>query len=186
MALAQVAFAPVNLISVHASESFGLSNADYGKYLAYTYLCSLVLAYPLGWLADRFHPTRIALVALGGYTVLMVAGYFGIVGPRSFGVVFVVHGVLSGCYFTGAAALGQVLMPKLKFALYYSAYILLWAIGNCVVGLGLGKLLDKLDRDYRFAFSAGGLIAALAFWTGYVVYRRFMALGGPKGYVAPE
>jgi hypothetical protein len=186
MALAQVAFAPVNLISVYAAGSFGLSLDVYGKYIAYTYVCSLVLAYPLGWLADRFHPTRMGLVALGIYTVLMVAGYFGIVGPRSFGVVFLVHGVLSGCYFTGAAALGQVLMPKAKFAVYYSAYVLLWALGNCVVGLGLGKLLDLLNRDYRFAFAAGGLIAALAFWTGWVVYRRFRALGGPKGYVAPE
>lgn len=186
MALAQVAFAPVNLISVHAATSFGLSLEVYGKYLAGTYVCSLLLAYPLGWMADRFHPTRIGLVALGLYTLLMVAGYFGIVGPRSFGGVFLVHGVLSGCYFTGAASLAQVLMPKLKFAVYYSAYVLLWAVGNCVVGLGFGDLLDRLDRDYRFAFSAGGLIAALAFWTGYVVYRRFMALGGPKGYVAPE
>ena len=122
----------------------------------------------------------------GDEPVLMAAGYFGIVGPRSFGGVFLVHGVLSGCYFTGAAALAQVLMPKLKFAVYYSAYVLLWAVGNCVVGLGFGKLLDLLDRDYRFAFAAGGVIAALAFWTGWVVYRRFMALGGPKGYTAPE
>ena len=186
MALAQLAFGPVNLFSVYAADSFGLSLAAYGKYVVVTYICSLVLAYPLGWMADRFHAVRMALGALAAYTVVMAIGYFGIIGPRSFGLVFLAHGVLSGCYFTGAAALGQMLLPKLKFAEYASAYAVLVALGNIVLGPAMGKVLDVLGHDYRNTFAAGGGIASLAFVASLVVYRRFMALGGPAGYTAPE
>ncbi|MBP9914221.1 MAG: MFS transporter, partial [Opitutaceae bacterium] len=64
MALAQLAFVPVNLFSVYAAESFGMSMDRYGKYIVVTYACSLVLAYPLGWMADRFHAIRMGLGAL--------------------------------------------------------------------------------------------------------------------------
>jgi MFS family permease len=174
------------LFSIYAAGSFGLSLETYGKYIVVTYLCSLTLAYPLGWLADKFHPVRMALFSLGAYATLMAIGYFGIVGPKSFGVVFLVHGVVSGCYFTGAAALGQMLLPKLKFAEYASASALLIALGNIVLGPAMGGLLDKLGHDYRYTFAVGGVIALLGFGATLVVYRRFMALGGPKGYVAPE
>jgi MFS family permease len=186
MALAQLAFGPVNLFSIYAAGSFGLSLEAYGKYIVFTYLCSLTLAYPLGWLADRFHPLRMALVSLGAYAMLMATGYFGIVGPKSFGMVFLVHGVVSGCYFTGAAALGQMLLPKLKFAEYASASALLIALGNIILGPAMGGLLDRLGHDYRYTFAVGGVIALLGFGATLVVYRRFMALGGPRGYVAPE
>ena len=186
MALAQLAFTPVNLFSVYAAESFGLSLATYGKYLVVMYTCSLFLAYPLGWMADRFHPARVGLVALAVYAMLMAVGFFGIQGPASFGAVFLAHGVLSGCYFTGAAALAQMLFPKLTFAQYASAGGLILAMGNFVLGWATGRLLDGLGHDYRYTFAAGGVLAILAFWTGYVVYRRFMAMGGPTGYVAPE
>jgi len=186
MGFALLAFGPVNLYSIYARESFGLSLATYGKYIYVAYCCSLLLAYPLGWMADRFHPLRMAVATLGVYAVVMTVGYFGIVGPRSFGVVFLLHIVLSGCYFTGAAALGPMLFPKLKFAEFASAGAVLIAIGNILLGLLLGMFLDKLGHDYRYAFGVGAVIGLLALGSTLVVYRRFMAMGGPGGYVAPE
>ena len=186
MGLAQLAMGPVNLFSVYAAQSFGLTLASYGKYIVVTYCCSLVLAYPLGWLADRFHPLRMALATLAVYAIVMVAGYFGIHSPKSFGWVFLAHGVLGGCYFTGAAALGPRLLPKLKFAEFASAGALLIAGANIILGPAMGWLLDVLGHDYRYTFAVGGVIAVLAFGATLVVHRRFMALGGPIGYVAPE
>jgi MFS family permease len=186
MALAQLAFIPVNLFSVYSAESFGMSMTTYGKYIVVTYACSLLLAYPLGWMADRFHAIRMGLGALAAYAVVMAVGYFGIKGPTSFGVVFLAHGVLSGCYFTGAAALGQMLFPKMKFAQFASAAGLILALCNVVFGPVMGRLLDILGHDYRFTFAAGCLISLLALLVGLVVYRRFMAMGGPAGYAAPE
>jgi MFS family permease len=186
MALAQLAFVPVNLFSVYAAESFGLSMTTYGKYIVVTYACSLALAYPLGWMADRFHAIRLGLAALAGYSLLMAVGFFGISGPASFGVVFLAHGVLSGCYFTGAAALGQMLFPKMKFAQFAAVVGSVLGVCNVASGMLLGKLLDWLGHDYRYTFGLGCLVGLLALAVSLVVYRRFMALGGPRGYVAPE
>ncbi len=186
MALAQLAFTPVNLFSVYSAESFGLTMTSYGRYIGVTYACSLVLAYPLGWLADKIHPIRVGLGALAGYAAVMAVGYFGIVGPRSFGLVFLLHGVLSGCYFTGAAALGQMLFPKQKFAQFAAAVVQVLALANIVMGPAIGHLLDLLGHDYRYTFAAGCLVALAALVVSLVVYRRWLALGGSRGYVAPE
>ncbi|MCC6415375.1 MAG: MFS transporter, partial [Opitutaceae bacterium] len=176
---------PVNLFSIYSAESFGLSMDTYGKYLVATYACSLVLAWPLGWMADRVHAMRMAIGSILVYAVLMVAGWFGIVGPKSFGWVFLLHGVISGCYFTGAAALGQMLFPRLKFAQFASAGGMIFAVVNIIFGPVMGIFLDWLGHDYRYTFGAGALIALVALVINLMVHRRFMALGGPRGYVAP-
>ncbi len=185
LALATLTFIPVNLFSVYAAESFGLSMDSYGKYLVATYAGSLVLAWPLGWLADRVHPVRMGLGALAAYGVAMVAGFFGIKGPESFGLAFLAHGVLAGCYATGAAAIGQMLFPKLKFAQFASAAGLISALCNIAVGPTLGLLLDRLGRDYHYTFGLGGVLGLASLAVGLVVYRQFMALGGPGRYEAP-
>ncbi len=186
MALALLSFVPVNLFSVYAAESFGMTMEHYGKFVVAMYAFSLTLAYPLGWMADRFHATRMAVGTLAAYVLIMLAGYLWIDGPVSFGVIFLIHGVISGCYFTGAAALGQMLFPKLKFAQFASAAGLMGAVCGVVFGPLMGLLLDALGRDYRYTFAVGSIIALAALLTALVVYRNFMALGGPKGYVAPE
>lgn len=186
MALAMVAFLPVNMYSVFAAKSFDLSMDAYGKYLAATYACSLLLSFPLGWLADRFHPIRVGLAALAIYTVVMVLAFAGIHGPAAFGVFFLFHGVLSGCYLTGAAALGQMLYPKIKYAQYASAVAAAQALFTILLGPVLGGFLDLMHHEYRYIFAAGGIISFAALASGYVVYRGFMRFGGPGGYQAPE
>ena len=185
MVLAQLALTPVSLYGIYSAESFGLSMDAYGKYTVAMFAFSFVLSYPLGWMADRFHSIRMAIGSLVVYSVVMVAGYFGIVGPRSFGIIFLITGVIAGCYYTGAASLAQMLFPKLKFAQFVSASWLIGALVNIVFGPALGVLLDWLGHDYRYTFALGGLIALLALLVQLVVYRRFIALGGFKGYVAP-
>ena len=186
IALPQLAFTPVNLFAVYAAESFGLSMTTYGRYGVVMYGCSLVLAYPLGWLADRFHPLRLSIITTAAYAVVMAVGFFAATGSASFGTLFLLHGVLSGCYFTGAAALGQMLFPKMKFAQFYAAVFALISIGGILLGPSSGKLLDTLGHDYHYTFGMGSVIGFAALVVNLVVYRRFLALGGPKGYVAPE
>lgn len=185
-ALAAMAFVPVNLFSVYAAESFGLSMKTYGTYHVVIYACSLTLAYPLGWMADRFHAIRMGIGALALYSLAMAAGFFWVTGPRSFGAFYLIHGVLSGCYYTGAAALGQMLFPKLKFAQFASAGGVILSLCFMTIGPVLGLLLDWLGHDYHFTFGIGGLVALSSLLASLVVYRRFMALGGPLGYIAPK
>jgi len=49
------AFAPINAFSLLYAKSLGMTTEAYGKWIFWTYVCSLALAYPLGSLVDRFH-----------------------------------------------------------------------------------------------------------------------------------
>jgi MFS family permease len=186
LALANLAFVPVNLFSIYAAKSFGLSMETYGRYLVVTFLCSFVLAFPLGWLADRVHPLRVGIGALVLYAAMMGAGFLVIHDGPSFGLVFLAHGVLSGTFFTGAASLPQQLFPRAKFAQFAAAAGLLAAMFNMMLGPLLGGLLDGLGHDYRFIFVIGGGLALIAIILGLRLHRRWQALGGQRSYVAPE
>lgn len=185
LAMANLAFAPVNLFSIYAAKSYGMSLETYGRYLVATYLISFALAVPLGWLADRMHPLRVALGALVLYAAMMAIGFIGMRDAASFGWVFLLHGVLSGTFFTGAAALPQVLFPQAKFAQFAAAGGLVAAVFNMVLGPLLGSGLDALGNQYRYTFLAGALLAGAALVLGAWVHRRWAALGGRTDYVAP-
>jgi MFS family permease len=186
MALAVTSFIPINLYMVFAAEHFGLSLDSYGKYMALIFALSLVVAYPLGWMADRFHATRVGLGCLALYAVATGAGFFLVRGPGSFAFMLVAHGVLSVCYNTGVSALGQMLFPRDKFAQYAAAAAFMASLASVLASPLVGLLLDWLHRDYRYTFGLSCLLSTLALWLGLVMYRRFLAFGGPNHYIAPE
>lgn len=185
MALALTSFIPINLYMVFASERFGVSLDGYGKYMALIFALSLVVAYPLGWMADRFHAVRVGLGCLALYAVATGVGFFFVSGPTSFGVMLVAHGVLSVCYNTGVSALGQMLFPKDKFAQFAAAAAFMSSLASIVASPLVGLLLDWLDRDYRYTFGLSCLLSVVGLWLGLVMYRRFRAHGGPDHYIAP-
>lgn len=185
MALAVTSFIPVNLYMVFAAERFGVSLDRYGKYMALIFALSLVVAYPLGWMADRFHATRVGLGCLALYAVATGIGFFFVSGPISFGIMLVAHGVLSVCYNTGVSALGQMLFPKDKFAQFAAAAAFMSSLASVIASPLIGLLLDWLDRDYRYTFGLSCLVAVAGLWLGLVMYRQFRALGGPDHYIAP-
>lgn len=181
-----LAFVPVNAFAIPYATSLGMDMDDYGRYIAITFAISLCLAYFLGWLADRFHPMRVSMAALAGYILVACVGTFWVKTPGSFAVVLVVHGVISGCYFTSAASLGQRLFPRSKFGQYSSAAGLFGSVSMMAIGPAMGALVDLTGRDYRSTFVIGGLLAMVALAAAWQVYVRFLRLGGPRGYVAPE
>jgi predicted membrane protein len=82
--------------------------------------------------------------------------------------------------------LGQRLFPKLRFAQFASAQLMLQALGSVVLGPSLGKYLDHTGHIYRYTFAFGLYLAIAGVITLLVVHQMFMRLGGPKHYVAPE
>ncbi len=186
MSLCAIAGSPVNLFSVFYARSVNMSMGDYGTCLALTYLISLVLAYPLGALADRFHPLRVSLVAMGLYVLTSLWGGLYADNARNFGIIFVVHGVLMGTYFTASASLAQKLLPRQRFAELNSACGILISVTSIVVPPSIGLLLDQSGHVYRYTFYAGAGISVVALACGGVLYRKFMALGGPSSYRPPE
>ncbi|HEY8967093.1 MAG TPA: MFS transporter [Candidatus Methylacidiphilales bacterium] len=177
---------PFNLYSFYYAQSMGLDADAFGKCIAATYACSLLLSYPLGALADRVHPLRLTLACLALYAVVMACGGLFARTTPLFVAFFILHGVASGSLFTASASLPQRLLPRAKFAEIGSVSGIIQALSMMAVAPLFGKFLDLTHHAYRYTFPACAVLTTLAFGAHFGLYRRFMALGGPRRYAAPE
>lgn len=184
--LAVLAFAPINGFSVYFAKSINMDMAAYGKCLAITYGISLVLSYPLGMLVDRLHPLRVGMFSLVIYALVTAWGGFYARTVETFSVALIAHGVISGIYYTATAALGQMLLPKSKFAQYASAWGIIMAFAGMSIGPIVGTFLDATGHNYRLTFLVSCGITVLALFLGFIVLRKIQRMGGLKQYVAPE
>jgi MFS family permease len=186
MMLGGVSSIPVNTFAIPYAESLGVSMAVFGNGLALVFTISLFLSYFLGWLCDIFHPLRMVIVVLIGYLVAMVYGCFYAKTADTFLIAWVAHGVLSGCYFTTVASLGQRLFPRAKFAQFASAAGIFSALVCTVAAPMMGVVIDLTNQGYWHVFTVGGIFTILALLLSIHVHQRFMRLGGPRHYTAPE
>lgn len=184
--IANLAPLPLNAYTIFYAQSLGVQMDSLGKYLALTYVVSFCLSYPLGMLADRFHPVRTSLAAIFVYFLFSIAGFFCVKGQTSFAVVLILHGVISGCYGTLSSSYGQRLFPKSIFAQFNSALMGLLFAGYTVIAPVVGKILDWIGNEYHYVFCAGGTLALIATICFVVVLRKFQALGGDEHYQAPQ
>lgn len=181
-----LSFMPVNTFMIPYANSLGMSMGAYGKCLTLTFAISLGLAYFLGWLSDVFHPLRVSIASLLGYAVVTVWGAFYARTPATFSIALVLHGVLSGCYYTSSASLGQRLYPRSRFAQFASAGGILGSIAGMVLGPAVGEIIDLTGNAYHHTFTAGCVLAVTGLAASWRVHAEFLRLGGSKGYVAPE
>ncbi len=60
------------------------------------------------------------------------------------------------------------------------------SIGFMLLAPVVGLLLDHLQHDYRYTFLIGSGLAVAALFSTLILHRKFMQLGGPDHYTAPE
>lgn len=180
-----LSFGPINIFAIPYARSLGVDMDTYGKYLALTFGISLCLSYFIGWLVDKFHPLRMCMAALFAYAVVAGLGRLYATTPATFLAAWVAHGVLSGCFFTSVASLGQRLYPREKFAQYASTSAMVMSPANMILAPLVGLVLDRTGKVYHHTFTAGCALALVALALAFCVHRKFMKLGGPKDYVAP-
>jgi len=184
--VATLCFLPINLFSVPFAESLGIDMQGFGNYAALTYVISLCLAYSLGSLADRFHPLRVSIIALGLYAIVTLWGSIYATTPLRYGIALVAHGVISGTYFTTSASLGQRLFPHSTFAQFASAAGLVTAVATIAISPFFGVVLDVSGHHYRYTYLMSFILTILALFLMLIVYRLFLRLGGPNHYAAPQ
>jgi MFS family permease len=184
--LAAMAFTPINTFSVAFSESVGLSNDSYGKLSALQLFLSFAQAYAVGWLCDRYHPLRMTIIALVLFAITTFFAFFLVKSAFMFGVAHVICGSCAGFWLTATAPLGPALLPKSRFTQFLSANHICTASGVMVVSYTCGIFLDRMHHDYRFIYLWACVFISASALVTFVLYQRFMQLGGPKGYVAPE
>ena len=176
---------PVNTYLVFYAQSLNLSLKVYGKYISYSFIVSGCLAFPLGWLADRFHPLRCSLVVLVLYAVGAVYCALTIHDELTFGIAVLCHSILSGSFATISASLRMRLLPQDRFAQFSSAAGLISSLVNAGLVPLLGWVLDCSGSDYSLLYWFNGGLAAVALLVGLALYTQFRRYGGVKNYVAP-
>ena len=181
--VATFSFVPINSFSIQYAKFLEIPTATYGKYLVITYACSLVLSYGLGVLADKFHPLRTGIAALIAYFVLMVAGYI-FINKETFPLIFILHGVISGCYYTFVASLNSKILPPALFAQFISAIGIVNAVMYMITGPAIGKLIDALG-DYRYTLLVAAGFTLIGTMFLFKIFFSFLKYGGDKNYQPP-
>lgn len=201
--------APFGIYGFFYAKALGMSTDQYGKCTAYMYVASFLLSYPLGMLADRYHPLRVGLVVLVFFFLIYVWSVFFLFTAGTFAVTYIVTGVLNGAWLTSTASLGQRLLPRDKFGQYSSANGMVSSLGIMVLApmlagaLNLAGYVQEKSRavvehapqiasglnpdagKYRCLIYISLAFCCLTIGVGILLYRRFQALGGNAGYVAP-
>ncbi len=186
LTVAGLAAGPVNLYSIFFATSVHMTTATYGKCLALTYVISLVLAYPLGWLADKLHPLRVGMGALALYALVTLWGGLYARDSATFAIALVAHGVVAGTWATATLSIGQRLLPKAEFAQFASAGGMIGNLSWMMLAPVAGTFLDHVHHDYRYTFFMGFGLALAGLIGCFILHGKFMALGGSEHYVAPE
>jgi len=176
VAVGAIAVLPININGINACAQFGVDAGGFGGAVALTYAISILLALPLGWLADRFHPLRVGCVVLTLYALCMLAAWRLVDGRTGFLVALIVHGVLSGCFLTGTVSLLPTLLPRERFSQLAAVSASMTALLVLVSTLGFGALLDATGRDYRLMYLAGAVSAGcgVLLWRGLL--KRYLQI----------
>jgi Na+/melibiose symporter-like transporter len=159
--LAAVTFGPFNTFSQNYALDLGLSRAELGSLTASAYAVSIASAFGIGWLADRFGSVRVAAAMMGLYCLIALGGWLLVDGAAAFRWFYLAHVIVSGAYFTAAAAMPMDLFPRAEFVRYNSSKDIMVALANIVVSTCLGPLLDLSGHDYRLTLASAGVFSLL-------------------------
>ncbi len=186
IAISWMSFMPINIYSIFFAKSLHMDLGDFGNCLALTFAISFALSYPLGAMADRFHPLPLGLCMQALYAVVTLLAGLYVTDTVTFGIALVAHGVVSGAWMTATASVAQRLLPRQQFAQFGSACGMVGSICGIAIGPLTGYLLDHTQHVYRYTYLLACGFNLIAFFCGFVLYLKFKSLGGPQGYIAPE
>jgi len=159
--LAAVTFSPFNTFSQNYALGLGLSKAEFGTLTATGYAVSIASAFGIGWLADRFGAVRVATVMMALYSLIALGGCLLVRDGAAFRGFYLAHVVMSGAYFTAAAAMPMDVFPRAEFVRYNASKDIMVALASILVGTSLGPLLDLSGHDYRLTLASAALFSLL-------------------------
>jgi maltose/moltooligosaccharide transporter len=159
--LASVTFGPFNTFYLHYAHDTGIAKSTLGALTAGGYAVSIVSAFGIGWLADRYGAVRVSMIIMAVYCAISAAGFAGVSDAASFRVFYVAHVVISGAWFTAAASMPMALFPRARFVQFNSTKDLMVVFGTILVSGAQGPVLDLSGHDYRFTLLAGAVFSLL-------------------------
>lgn len=159
--LASVTFSPFNTFYQYYASSVGISKASLGYMSAVAYGISIVLAFCIGWLVDRYSAVRVSLAMLALYCVVSASGYLWVRDAHSFSVLYVAHVIISGAYFTAAASIPMALFPKMRFLQFNSAKDVMVSLATITIGILQGPVLDWSGHNYGLTLLSAAMLSLL-------------------------
>ncbi|MGB8355433.1 MAG: MFS transporter [Chthoniobacteraceae bacterium] len=174
-----------------------------GKLGGVSAVIGMILTYPGGIIADRFHPLRVILVTSAIGLLIAPLGLFFIFFWRPHMTLLTAKHVQIALSMTtlplgvvgGACELPLLmkLFPRERFGQFCSANALIRSISMAIGGVGCGVFLDSMKRfnpnpDYCYRFvSVWNTVAGCGyFFFLFLVYRWWKRLGGMASYQPPS
>jgi MFS family permease len=180
-----IAFGAVNTFSLFHAQSLNMNLQTYGSCLAAQYTIGFLLAYPIGILADKYHPFRVSAIALLLYGIFALWSGFNIRDTTTFVIGFMAHGIFATSYNTAAASMGFRLLARTNYTVLSAGTGIVGTVVGMIVTPLLGLLLDLTNSEYRYTYLVGFGYVMVGIPLYIIVYRKFRALGGPDHYRAP-
>lgn len=181
-------------------QSTGLSLHQIGTVVGVSSISSAVFVLGAGWLADRFHPTRVVIAGLLGQVCLALpAQCVFLLWKPSPQVAFYAWIVICVFFISPAAALVSMFDPPLfmryfpreRYGQFCSANALWRSLALIMGGVAVGRYLDCLKdrvgatRAYLWLPVWQWFFCMLMLIVMWRVYRSWQRHGGDKAYAAP-
>lgn len=178
-----------NLFYLH----LGITLEQLGKFGTYMAIPTLVMLYPLGWLADKYSPVRVCLGAFLVFPVLNLLSFFVVHDYRTMMVMSVVAFPVGTFYTAASLPLEMLIFPKDKFGQFGSANAMVRSIGTVVFSLIAGVFLDMMKRlysgneeYYRWMYIWSFVFQFLALLFLIRLYKLWKHYGGDEHYMPPS
>ena len=168
-----------------ARDTLGLDLEVIGNINGFTSLLGFALAYPLGYLNDRFHPLRVFFWGGAAIVLVNLLSFFWISGLVTYAVSSVLLTVAYVVQLSAGLPLTAALFPHSKYGQFGSAQAIFCALMMILFNAAAGKLTD-LFGNYRFLYAwdfVFTLLALAALGRVFVLWKQY---GGDHHYVAPE
>jgi MFS family permease len=168
-----------------AREKLGMTLFEIGRVDGIGLLLGTILAYPLGWVADKFHAIRLYIVAVVLMGIVCAGSVAGIHDKTSYWIFTLLWGVANITFSAANAPLFPQILPKAQFGQFAGATSLVTALMSALLSLIGGQMLDWSGHSYRLIYVWNSAFSVAALLCTLMLYRQWLKHGGPEAYVAP-
>jgi predicted MFS family arabinose efflux permease len=189
----------VGMFNLFFVEEISMTLKQYGHINAYVYGISVLLTYPAGLVADKYHPLRVEIIMI---FILVLMGPFNLIylyfdmSPQTvysyYFTVVLISMPARALYVASQLPMYMRLFPKERFGQFCSAQAMICSIGTILGSLIAGALFDWLkwhyngsNYAYRWVPAWIWVVQILGFLCIIQVYRGWKHYGGMNAYVPP-
>lgn len=187
------------VFTVFANKSLGLNLEQLGYIAGWSGLTSMIISFPAGLLSDRYHPFRVAIVAMIASIPItamnMIFLFYDFHINTTLIIVYIITFInvpVYSLYAVSAIPMYMKLMPKDRYGQFGSADAMVRCLGMIIGSILVGIFMDVMKNIhngdpfyYRYALVGMIPFQIISVIFMLLVYRYFKKLGGVSNYSAP-